>query len=257
MTLAGPPVSAADLDAAIEIATAAGAVTHRWFGHRDIGLEHKRDGTPVTRADTEAERLVRDLLAQRFPDDTVVGEEHDDTTGTSGRRWIVDPIDGTKAFSRGVPLYSTLLALEDEHGPAVGVIGLPALGQVVAAGRGLGCTVDGDPVQVSTRDSLDGAYVMTSSVKGWPPGAYDRLTGAGAVVRTWGDGYGYAMVATGRAEAMVDVAANAWDVAPVPVILAEAGGRFTDLAGADRIDGGDGLGTNGHVHDAVRAAFGR
>src|SRR5690606_2650301 len=162
-----PPADPADLDAAVEIVRAAGEVTLRWFAATDLVVDSKADGTPVTAADRAAERRVREMLGERFPDDGVLGEEEPETPGRSGRRWIVDPIDGTKAFTRAVPLYSTLLALEDEHGPAVGVIGLPALGQVVYAGRGLGCFADGRPARVSGTTTLDGAYLMSSSYSHW------------------------------------------------------------------------------------------
>src|SRR5690606_19247187 len=171
-----------------------------------------------------------------------------------------DPIDGTKAFTRAVPLYSTLLALEDEHGPAVGVIGLPALGQVVYAGRGLGCFADGRPARVSGTTTLDGAYLMSSSYSHWDEAALLAVKRAGCLLRTWGDGYGYALVATGRADAMVDPEVALHDVAPMPVILSEAGGRFTNWTGTPGAHGGSGVATNGHLHDqllSVLAADGR
>ncbi|MGH9246084.1 MAG: inositol monophosphatase family protein [Acidimicrobiales bacterium] len=235
----------------MRLAREAGATTLRWFRSAGLAITDKSDGTPVTAADREAERLVRDRLADTYPDDAVVGEEEGDRPGTSGRRWIVDPIDGTKAFVHGVPLYSTLLAVEDEHGPAVGVIELPALGETVWAGRGLGCFVNGEPVRVSDRSEVLGAYVMTSGIDCWPAGLLDAVQRAGAVVRTWGDGYGYALVATGRVEAMVDPVVATWDVAAMPVILGEAGGFFTDFDGVTRIDGGSGVATNGRLHAAL------
>jgi histidinol phosphatase-like enzyme (inositol monophosphatase family) len=212
-------------------------------------VDHKADDTPVTEADRGAERLLRELLADAFPHDAIVGEEEADTEGTSGRTWIIDPIDGTKAFTHGVPLYSTLLAATDEHGPLLGVICLPALPETVWAGRGLGCFLEGARCHVSERDDLAGAYVTASAIRNWPAGALDATHAAGAFVRTWGDAYGYALVATGRVEAMVDHEAAVWDLAPMPVIIGEAGGRFTDLAGADTHEGGSGLASNGHLHD--------
>jgi fructose-1,6-bisphosphatase/inositol monophosphatase family enzyme len=183
----------------------------------------------------------------------VHGEEEADTPGTTGRRWIVDPIDGTKAFTHGIPLYTNLLALEDEHGPLLGVVNMPALGETVYAGRGIGCYCNGVTARVSDRATLDGAYLTATSIRDWSPGAFDALTRAGAHVRTWGDGYGYALVATGRVEAMFDPVISVWDVAPMPVIIGEAGGRFTDLQGVARVDGGDALATNGSLHDDVLA----
>ncbi len=250
-----PPIGEALLAEAVALARAAGRSTLRWFRAGDLAVDAKDDGTPVTAADRDAERLVRRELRARHPDDAVLGEEEVDRPGTSGRCWIVDPVDGTKAFTHGVPLYSTLLALEDEHGPAIGVIDLPALGETVWAGRGLGCYCNGEAVTVADRRDLDGAYVMTSALHHWPVGALDRLHGLGAAVRTWGDGYGYALVATGRAEAMVDPIAARWDLAAMPVILAEAGGRFTDLGGRNRSDGGSGLASNGHLHDGLLAVL--
>lgn len=136
-----PPTDPDLLAAARRFAAEAGALTLEWFRGGDLDLEHKGDGTPVTAADKAAESRLRMRIGEFAPDDAILGEEEGATEGTSGRRWVVDPIDGTKAFTRGVPLYSTLVAVEDEHGPAVGVIELPALGQQVFAGRGLGCFV--------------------------------------------------------------------------------------------------------------------
>jgi histidinol-phosphatase len=251
-----PAADPADLDLAVEIVRAAGEVTLGWFATADLAVESKADGTPVTAADRAAERRVREMIAERHPGDGVLGEEEAETAGTSGRRWIVDPIDGTKAFTRGVPLYSTLLALEDTHGPAIGVIALPALDQIVYAGRGLGCFADGHAARVSDTASLDGAYLMSSSYSHWDDGALLAVKHSGCHLRTWGDGYGYAMVATGRADAMVDPSVELYDVAPMPVILAEAGGRFTSTAGAPGAAGGSGVATNGILHDALLAALG-
>jgi histidinol-phosphatase len=248
-----PPVDRALLDLAVDVAREAGEATLRWFRTSDLTVDRKADGTPVTAADRASERLVRERIGARFPDDGILGEEEPETAGTSGRRWIVDPIDGTKAFTRGVPLYSTLLALDDEHGPAVGVIVLPALGQAVYAGRGLGCWADGEPARVSDTPSLDGAYLMSSSYSHWDDAALLGVKHAGCVLRTWGDGYGYALVATGRADAMVDPTVEVYDVAAMPVILAEAGGRFTSVAGEPGAAGGSGVATNGAVHDDLLA----
>jgi histidinol phosphatase-like enzyme (inositol monophosphatase family) len=248
-----PPVDQATLDLAVGLARTAGDRTLQWFRAADLAVEHKGDGTPVTAADRDAERYLRAELEAAFPGDGVLGEEEGPRASTTGRRWIIDPIDGTKAFTCGVPLYSTLLALEDEHGIAVGVVHLPALGETVWAGRGLGCWSDRGPARVLAAPTLAGAYVMSSSFDHWRPEQVAALEGAGAILRTWGDGYGYALVATGRVAAMVDPIVEPYDVGPVPVLLAEAGGRFTDLAGAPTIEGGSGLGTNGLVHDELLA----
>ena len=155
-----------------------------------------------------------------------------------------------------MPLYTNLLAVDDEHGPVVGVINMPALGETVWAGRGLGCFGNGRPVTVSSRDRIAGAYLSTSGSR-----LLDRrrdargVKRAGCQLRTWGDGYGYALVATGRIEAMCDPEVALWDVAPMPVILSEAGGRFTDLDGGPGPGGGHGLATNGVLHEAWLARF--
>ena len=248
-----PPVDQATLDLAVGLARAAGDRTLRWFRDADLAVERKGDGTPVTAADRDAERFLREALQAACPDDGVLGEEEAPRASSSGRRWIIDPIDGTKAFTCGVPLYSTLLALEDEHGIAVGVVHLPALAETVWAGRGRGCWSERGPARGHAAPSLAGAYVMSSSFDTWTPGQLAAAADAGAILRTWGDGYGYALVATGRVAAMVDPIVEPYDVGPMPVLLAEAGGRFTDLTGAATIEGGTGLGTNGLVHDELLA----
>lgn len=244
-----PPVDPDLLAFAVDLARRAGELTLRWFATDDLDVESKADGTPVTQADRAAERFVREQLAEHHPDDTVIGEEEPVHEGTSACRWILDPIDGTKAFTRGVPLYSTLLAFDDEHGPAIGVIGLPALDQMVWAGRGRGCWFDGRPARVSETPALDGAYLMSSSYSHWPEPSLLAVKRAGMHLRTWGDGYGYSLVATGRADAMVDPEVELYDVAVLPVILAEAGGRFTSLQGDPSPAAGSAVATNGILHE--------
>ncbi len=251
-----PAADPDDLAFAIDLAEAAGATTLELFQNPALAVDVKGDGSPVTAADLAAERLVRDRLAERHPGDGVVGEEHADTESATGRNWVVDPIDGTKAFTKGVPLYATLIALVDEHGPAIGVVHLPALGETVAAGRRLGATFNGVPCSVSDHASLDGAYLTTSGFGYWPAESLARILASPAVFRTWGDAYGYTLVATGRAEAMIDPLANPWDVAPMAVIIPEAGGRFTSIGGDDSADAyrqGSGVATNGTLHDDVLA----
>jgi histidinol-phosphatase len=243
------------LAAACRFAAEAGAVTLEWFRSGDLDLEHKGDGTPVTAADKASEARLRELIGAFAPEDTILGEEEGHSPGSGERRWIIDPIDGTKAFTRGVPLYSTLVAVEDEHGPAVGVIELPALGQRVFAGRGLGCfvvDVHGErQARVSDTSSIGEALLCTSGFGSWSANQVRAAHGSDALLRTWGDGYGYAMVATGVADAMVDPIVAEWDVAPMSVIIGEAGGRFTALSGEDGATHGSGLATNGRLHDQV------
>ena len=254
-----PSADPALLEEAVALARRAGESTLTWFRSDALTIDRKGDGTPVTQADRGAERLIRDKLAITHPDDGIFGEEEGVTEGTSGRRWIIDPIDGTKAFTHGVPLYSNLLALEDEHGIAVGVINVPALGETVYAGRGLGCFCNGVPARVSQEKDLTRSYVSTSSFSAtaWKSSPLEAIREAGLNLRTWGDGYGYVLVATGRLEAMVDHTAELYDLAPVPVIITEAGGRFTDLAGNFTPDGGNGLASNGHIHDELLTLLNR
>jgi histidinol-phosphatase len=247
------PCDPALLDLAVALAREAGAFTLPYFRSVELEVEHKHDATPVTEADRGAERLLRELIEEAYPDDAIIGEEEEPKGGTSGRTWVIDPIDGTKAFTHGVPLYSTLLAAADDHGPLLGVICLPALPETIWAGRGLGCFLEGEPCRVSDHATVEGAYVTASALRNWPPGALDATHAAGAFVRTWGDAYGYALVATGRVEAMVDHEAAVWDIAPMPVIIGEAGGQMTDLAGEASTTSGSGLATNGLLHDDLLA----
>jgi len=244
-----------DLSLALALADEADAISLGRFRARDLLIETKPDLTPVTEADRAVERALRERLSEARPDDGILGEEEGITEGTSGRRWIIDPIDGTKAFMRGVPLYSNLLALEDEHGIAIGVINIPAIRETVYAGRGLGCFCNGVPTRVSEEKDLRRSYLTTSSfsTSSWPAPALEAVRGAGLNLRTWGDGYGYVLVATGRLEAMVDHSAELYDLAPVPVIITESGGRFTDLNGNVTPGGGHGVASNGHIHDELLA----
>ncbi len=237
------------IDFVVDIATGAGDITLEYFQDSDLEVEQKADGTPVTAADKLAERFLRDQIHARFPDDGIVGEEEADVAGMTGRSWIIDPIDGTKSFTAGVPLYANLIAVVEHDEPILGLINLPALGEMVWATAGGGAFQNSEPCQVSSTADLSEAYVMTSELGYWPQGALERLTIEGISVRTWGDAYGYALVATGRAAAMVDPLANIWDVAPMKVILEEAGGAFTSLAGQRSVADGSGVGSNGVIHD--------
>ena len=243
------------LETAVSFLRKAGEFTLQHFRSDDLTIDRKGDGSPVTVADRGAERLLREEIEAQFPDDGILGEEEAEKVGTSGRRWIIDPIDGTKAFTHGVPLYSNLLAIEDDEGIAIGVINIPALGETVYAGRGLGCFDNGKPVTVNDRAGLDDAYLTSSGLSPWDDDCIIRAKAANLNLRTWGDGYGYVLVATGRVEAMFDPTAELYDLAPMPVILAEAGGRFTDIDGNVAPDGGSGLATNGVIHDELLAVL--
>jgi len=242
-----------ELEAAVELVRRAGELTLGYFRSSHLDVEQKADGSPVTRADRQAERLIREELELRHPGDGIVGEEEGVKPGETGRRWFVDPIDGTIAFTRGVGTYTNLLALEDEHGIVLGVINVPALGETVYAARGLGCYWNGSPAHVSQCEELSEIYLSTSAFDNWEEPALLALKRAGVQLRTWADGFGYALVATGRIDAMTDMETQSYDVAPMPVILSEAGGRFSDLSGVPRPDGGSALATNGRVHEELLA----
>jgi histidinol phosphatase-like enzyme (inositol monophosphatase family) len=249
-----PPVEPELVDLAVDAARAGGGLTLGWFRTADLQVRTKADRTPVTAADEAAEQEIRRWLRDARPEDGVLGEEEGEVAGSSGLTWVVDPIDGTQGFTRGVPLYSTLVALVDQHGPALGVIHLPALGTTLWAGRGTGCQVDGRPARVSAVDSLADALLTTSGFDAFDTDRFDALRRTGCRLRTWGDGYGYYLVATGAADVMVDPVASRWDLAPMPVILAEAGGTFTDVAGTTTFDS-SGVASNGLLHDDVLAAL--
>jgi histidinol phosphatase-like enzyme (inositol monophosphatase family) len=196
---------------------------------------------------------MRRIIGRAFPDHTILGEEEGETAGTAPVRWIIDPLDGTRTFVRGVPLYGTLVGVEVRDEPVVGVIHLPALDETLAAARGQGCTWNGRPCRVSATDGLDRALLVVTDerVARGRSGAYDRLVAATAMQRTWADCYGYALVATGRAEVALDPIMNVWDCAALLPIVEEAGGRFTDWSGRRTIRSGESVATNGVLHDAV------
>lgn len=251
------------LTAMIEVAVTAGRHTLTHFRRDDLIIDAKSDESPVTIADREAEQLVRRMIAEKYSTDTVQGEEFAEQTGTSRYRWVVDPIDGTKSFVCGVALYSTLLALELDGEPIAGVIYIPAAGEIIVAAKGQGSwyrdanSDDWRRASVSKKTNVDEAVFVVSQVDSFArrgsEATYKNLESAAWLTRSWGDGYGYLMVATGRADIMVDPICNAWDVAAILPVVTEAGGRFTDWKGNATIRGGEGVGTNGQLHDAVLA----
>jgi len=207
----------------------------------DLGQETKADGTEVTAYDKAVERALRDEIGARYPDDAILGEEEGSVDGTSGRRWVLDPIDGTSPYARGVVTWGTLVGLEDEHGPLLGVVSCPWADEVVWAGRGAGCWFGDRAAHVSDRADLDGAVLATSSLRHWPEGALTRVLAAGVHVVTWGNAYGLGLAATGRVDAFFDHGVKPWDLSPAPVLMSEGGGTFSALDGTARIDRGSGL----------------
>lgn len=247
------------MDFAARTLQAAGELTLRHFG--SAAVEWKRDGSEVTAADRAAEEHVRAIIADAFPDDGILGEEGEDRPSRSGRRWVVDPIDGTRSFASGVPLYSMLLTLEVDGTAVLGCCHLPVQRETLVAMTGAGAWVNGRRARVSACDELRAARLVTSGLEYWRDrstdvhrAGFERLQQATRFTRTWGDGFGYFLVATGRAELMCDpIAGDEWDIAPFPVLLAEAGGRFTQFDNTPVIPWSTALAGNPRLHaEAMR-----
>ena len=243
----------ARLELALLAAREAGHITLEYFRRDDLEVERKGDDSPVTVADRRAEDHLRRRIAETFASDAILGEEMPDREGSSGYRWILDPIDGTKSFIHGIPLYSTLVAVEREGEPILGVIRIPALDECVYAATGQGAWYVHGPrearrARVSQRPLAQGLF-LTSEVGNFDKvgrrDAYNKLEDAARLTRSWGDGYGYLMVATGRAELMVDPLGALWDLAALLPIMEEAGGTFTDWQGRRTVQSGNGVATNG------------
>ena len=250
------------LDLARAIALEAGQLTLEFFQQPHLSVERKGDDSPVTQADRQAELLMRERIAAAFPEDGIIGEEHPERVGSSRYQWILDPIDGTKSFISGVPLYSVLIGVLLEGQSVIGIIHVPGLGETVYAAKGQGAwwqrsAGEAVPAQVSTIAKLADGVFVTSQVdtfaKYKSAEAYTRLERAASITRTWGDGYGYLLLATGRIEAMVDPAMQLWDAAALQPVLEEAGGTFTDWQGHPGVHAGEGVGTNSLVLDEVLA----
>ena len=235
----------------VALAREAGGMTLDGFRTDRVRVRSKGDGSTVTETDLAVERFLRERIVDAHPDDAIIGEEFPARPGSSGRTWVLDPIDGTESFARGVVTYSTLVAVLDEHGPAIGVICSPAVDETVWAGRGLGCWWDGSPARVSDRDDIGGSFLATSDQEDWPVDAWLAAREAGVHVRDWGNAYGVGLVVTGRVDAFVDYGLAVWDLAPMPVLARESGGRFSALDGTERLDGLVGLISNGSVHDRL------
>jgi histidinol-phosphatase len=251
-------MSKALLTAAESLARHIGGVALRHY-RTMLDVETKTDGSPVTIADTEAETAAREWLAARFPDDGVLGEELGEQTGTSGRVWVIDPIDGTKTFVRGVPLWGSLVALVEGKTVLAGAAFFPAVDELLAAAPGEGCWWNGKRARVSETSTLAGATVLITDERNFRLASkrdgWRTLTGEASLARTWGDCYGYLLVATGRAEAMVDPIVNPWDAACFQPIIEEAGGVFTDLNGEPSAFAGSAIATNAALASTIRDYF--
>jgi histidinol-phosphatase len=240
----------------LDAAWQAGRITLGYF-QRQPAVERKSDNSPVTIADREAEQKLRELIGRYYPDHGIIGEEYGRQAGKSSYTWLIDPIDGTKSFVAGVPLYGCLLSLVegDQAAPVLGVAHFPALNETVYAARGEGCYWNGRRAHVSSVDKLSDATLTMSDIGGWvqygKAAAWQNLVDSTYIQRTWGDAYGYALVATGRADVMLDGRMEVWDCGPLQVILEEAGGTFTDWQGNATIYGGEAIGTNGALFEQV------
>lgn len=242
------------MEAAEAFSRHAGEITLRYFGGM-VTADSKGDGTPVTEADRNAELALRSDIEQRYPGHGILGEEFGESNPGSRFRWILDPIDGTRSFMHGVPLYGVLIGVERDGEPVVGVAHFPALDETICAAKGLGCFWNGQTARVSRTENVQDALIVTTDIerilsrpqgKGWRV-----LQQQAKFSRSWGDCYGHILVATGRADAMVDPVLSPWDAGPLLTIVTEAGGRFTTLGGEATIHGGSGISSNGHLHDRV------
>jgi histidinol-phosphatase len=250
-----------DLELALRLADTADAISLPRFRAADLHVTRKPDRTPVTDADIAAEDALRALITAERPDDAVLGEEGGGDVTASGRGWVLDPIDGTKNFSRGMPVWATLIGLVVEGEPVVGVASAPALGRRWWAAHGLGAWTTDTPGAEPRRLSVSGvsdigdAYLSTTDLRTFAEqGRLDRwlaLVDAVWETRAFGDFWQHCLVAEGIVDVAVDAAANPWDLAALVPILAEAGGRLTDLTGAGTYAGGDGLSSNGTLHAAA------
>jgi histidinol phosphatase-like enzyme (inositol monophosphatase family) len=247
------------LDAAQELARRTGGVALRHF-RSALTVESKSDGSPVTIADRAAEQAAREWIAHRFPDDGIVGEEFGIHLPHAKRRWLIDPIDGTKTFVRGVPLWGSLIAVCESDTVLAGAAYFPALDEVLAGATGLGCWWNGTRTHVSATNVIADATVLTTDERfsrtperreGWR-----RLAETAAISRSWGDCYGYLLVATARADVMVDGIVGPWDSAPLYPAITEAGGVFTDWEGNDTAFGTSIIATNAALAARARELLG-
>jgi histidinol-phosphatase len=250
----------ADLELALELADEADALTLDRFRAADLVVDTKPDLTPVSEADRAVEESLRSHLARARPDHGVLGEEMGDHPGAgTGWRWVIDPIDGTKNYVRGVPVWATLIALQSATETVVGVVSAPALGRRWWAARGEGAFADGDRIQVSAVATLADASLSYASLTGWEAcgrgEAFLALARRFWRTRAYGDFWSHVLVAEGAVDVAAEPEVTLWDLAALQVIVEEAGGRFTDLGGAPTAAGGSAVTSNGRLHDEVLTAL--
>ncbi|MBJ7607898.1 MAG: histidinol-phosphatase [Candidatus Dormibacteraeota bacterium] len=248
-----------DLALALELADRADAITMARFGAADLRVDTKADDSPVTDADSRVEEMVRARVAAVRPSQTVLGEEAG-SSGDSDWRWVVDPIDGTKNFARGVPVWATLLSLQHRGEEVCAVVSAPAMQRRWWATVDAGAMCNGRRLHVSAVARLEDATVSFTDVRdfagyGWQRG-FDRLAASCRTMRGFGDFWSHMLVAEGAIDCGIEPIVNEWDISAARLIVHEAGGRFSDFAGIDRVGGGNVLTTNGRIHDAVLACLG-
>ncbi|MGH7199924.1 MAG: histidinol-phosphatase [Planctomycetaceae bacterium] len=255
-----PAALASRLEFALDAAREAGELILGYYQAGDLAVDHKHDLSPVTAADRGAEELLRARIDEHFPEDGVLGEEFAAKPSSNGVRWILDPLDGTKAFVSGVPLFGTLIALEIEKELALGVCRLPVLDEVIYATQGTGTwwqTAETEPrrVRVSSTTRMEDALVCFTDLEGWlEAGRFhtlQKIAKAARVCRGWGDCYGHVLVATGRADVMLDPLVSVWDAAALVPILQEAGGHYADWKGEATIYSGHGFSSNAALRTTV------
>lgn len=250
---------------ALHLANEAEKIILRYYQSQDLKVELKRDRTVVTDADRRAEEKIRDLIERQFPEDSIIGEEHGEKRGKSDDCWILDPVDGTQSFVCGVPLFGTLIGLTSKNVPTIGVVNFPGLNELCYALAGDGAwwrpANSAQPVRAVVSETSDPseAIFCTTSFDGFTKAGQDELlvkarksTGK---FRGWGDCYGHMLVATGRAELMIDPLMNLWDCAALYPIVTEAGGHFFDLNGRACIDGGSAISTNRRLYEHFRSVL--
>ena len=252
----------ARLDLALKATKDAATLILSHFRSQTLGIESKADDSPVTVADRGAEQQLRKAILEQFPNDSILGEEFDNVEGSSGYRWVLDPIDGTKPFIYGIPLFGTLVGIEHEGRMVAGICRMPALDEVVYAAEGSGAWWKiGDakpvPARVSSEADISQARLMftepTHNIKLNRDSAFYELLGKVRIARGWGDCCGHILVATGRADIAIDPQMSAWDIAALIPIIREAGGICTDWQGNEDINGGDGVSLTPALQNEVMA----
>lgn len=246
-----------DLELALSLADDADAITLKHFQSTSLQVRTKVDMTPVSEADEAVERMIRERLASERPGDAIIGEEFGSTEGA--RRWIIDPIDGTKNYVRGIPVYATLIALEENGTLLAGVVSAPALHRRWWASRGAGAFCNAKRIHVSKLATIEESHLTYDSITDFDEHGgtegFLALTRRCTRARGFGDFWIHMLVAEGAVEIAIEPKVATWDMAPIQLIVEEAGGRFTDVRGHARFDGGSGVSTNGLVHDAVLECF--